>query len=59
VPSTQNLSLKGIAYKTSGLPVEINPVTMRSIYKLRMHNVFHVSLLRPYIEEVPRSPQFQ
>ena len=38
---------------------EINKVAMRLDLpkKLRMHNVFHVSLLRPYIEgKSPRSP---
>jgi hypothetical protein len=38
---------------------EINDVTMEDYLpnKLRMHNVFHVSLLRPYIEgKTPRSP---
>ena len=65
--STQNLSLKkGSTRKL--LPrfmgpfsviTEINPVTMEIDLpnKLRMHNVFHVSLLRPYIEgKSPRSP---
>ena len=65
--STQNLSLKkGSTRKL--LPrfmgpfsviKEINDVTMEIDLpnKLRMHNVFHVSLLRPYIEgKSPRSP---
>ena len=65
--STQNLSLKKgstrkLLHRFMGpfsVIKEINPVTMEIDLpnKLRMHNVFHVSLLRPYIEgKSPRSP---
>jgi hypothetical protein len=61
--STQNLSLKRVAQETpSSIYGAFRDHRDQSCHyeidlpnKLRMHNVFHVSLLRPYIEEVPRS----